>query len=177
MRILYFTRDYTPHDHRFLSALAQSEHEVFSLRLERRSRQLEDRPLPDVIEQIPWRGGRVPARWQDAPALLVGPAAGNARVKPDVIHAGPIQTAPFWQRWPVFDPWSACPGARICCRMRTQHRVCAGQPALPCAERTLLLGDCQAVQHKAAGFGFPAERMVLFPWGVDLQHFSARPGR
>ena len=31
---LYFTRDYTTHDHRFLSALAQTEHQVFYLRLE-----------------------------------------------------------------------------------------------------------------------------------------------
>ena len=38
---------------------------------------------------------------------------------------------------------------------------------------TVLTGDCQAVQEKAAGFGFPAERCVLFPWGVDLQRFTA----
>ncbi len=32
-RLLYFTRDYTTHDHRFLSALAKTEHQVFYLRL------------------------------------------------------------------------------------------------------------------------------------------------
>ncbi len=36
---------------------------------------------------------------------------------------------------------------------------------------TVLAGDCLAVQQKAASFGFPAERSVLFPWGVDLQRF------
>ena len=33
MRIIYFTDDYTPHDHRFLSALARTNHRVFLLRL------------------------------------------------------------------------------------------------------------------------------------------------
>src|SRR3989304_2705769 len=40
---------------------------------------------------------------------------------------------------------------------------------------TVLAGDCRAVQQKAAQFGFPADRSMLFPWGVDLQRFS--PGR
>jgi glycosyltransferase involved in cell wall biosynthesis len=35
-----------------------------------------------------------------------------------------------------------------------------------------LIGDCQAVRQKALQFGFPPERIVLFPWGVDLGHFS-----
>ncbi len=57
MRVLYFTRDYTPHDYRFLSSLARTGHQVFSLRLERRGVQLEDRPLPPDVEQLAWAGG------------------------------------------------------------------------------------------------------------------------
>jgi hypothetical protein len=52
VRVLYFTRDYTPHDYRFLSALAGTDHRVYYLRLERSQRQLEDRPLPPEIEQV-----------------------------------------------------------------------------------------------------------------------------
>ena len=29
MRILYFSRDFTPHDHRFLSSLAKTDHQIF----------------------------------------------------------------------------------------------------------------------------------------------------
>jgi L-malate glycosyltransferase len=58
MKILYFTRDYTPHDYRFLSALAQTSHQVFYLRLEKRGHALEDRPLPEKIEQVAWEGRR-----------------------------------------------------------------------------------------------------------------------
>ena len=71
MRILYFTKDYTTHDHRFLTSLAESGNEVFSLRLERRGVQKEDRPLPPQVEQICWRGGQGPVTWRDYPALLL----------------------------------------------------------------------------------------------------------
>jgi glycosyltransferase involved in cell wall biosynthesis len=40
----------------------------------------------------------------------------------------------------------------------------------------VLVGDCQAVQEKAAAFGFPAERSFIFPWGIDLQRFSPAAG-
>jgi len=56
MRILYFSRDYTTHDHRYLSALAKTEHQVGYLRLEKRGHDLDNRPLPSEIELIPWVG-------------------------------------------------------------------------------------------------------------------------
>ncbi|MCJ7625375.1 MAG: glycosyltransferase family 4 protein, partial [Anaerolineaceae bacterium] len=36
----------------------------------------------------------------------------------------------------------------------------------------ILIGDCQAVSDKAQTFGFPKGKIVLFPWGVDLKHFT-----
>jgi glycosyltransferase involved in cell wall biosynthesis len=36
--------------------------------------------------------------------------------------------------------------------------------------------DCQAVADKAIGFGFPAERISILPWGVDLTHFRPEQG-
>ena len=52
MKIIYFSLDYTPHDHRFLTALAETEHQVYYVRLQRGPRQTEDRPVPEKIEQI-----------------------------------------------------------------------------------------------------------------------------
>jgi L-malate glycosyltransferase len=39
---------------------------------------------------------------------------------------------------------------------------------------SVLVGDCQAVSAKAQELGMDKERIVLFPWGVDLQLFSPR---
>lgn len=172
MRVLYFTRDYTPHDHRFLSALAGSPHTVFSLRLERGARQLEDRPLPQQVEQVPWRGGQAPMRWADLPALLGDLKRVIRRVQPDVIHAGPIQSAAFLAALSGFRPlvsmsWGSdlLKDANRDWKMRFATRYTLNRTAV-------LAGDCDAVRKKAGEFGFPPERVVLFPWGVDLQRFS-----
>ena len=175
MRILYFTRDFTPHDHRFLASLAKSEHEVYSLRLERRSQQLEDRPLPPEVTQVHWAGGQSAFRWQTAPALLAGLRGVLRSVQPDVVHAGPIQNAALL---------AAAAGARPLVSMTWGYDllVDAERSALwrwvtrfTLQRTTVLLGDCQAVRDKASSFGFPPERAVLFPWGVDLARFS--PGQ
>jgi len=40
----------------------------------------------------------------------------------------------------------------------------------------VLAGDCAAVRDKAVSFGFPAERVFTFPWGIDLRRFVPVPG-
>ena len=35
--------------------------------------------------------------------------------------------------------------------------------------------DCQAVRQQAVSLGIPEQRIVVFPWGVDLGHFSPGP--
>ncbi len=44
------------------------------------------------------------------------------------------------------------------------------------ARTSVLVGDCKAVRDKAVSFGFPDERIVTFPWGVDLEQFCPGPG-
>ena len=95
MRILYFSRDYTTHDHRFLTALAKTSHRVYFLRLEKGPHVLEDRPLPPEIEQVEWAGGKQPARLSDGLELLADLRRVINQVKPDLIHAGPIQRSAF----------------------------------------------------------------------------------
>ena len=175
MRVLYFTRDYTPHDHRFLSALAKTDHKIFFLRLERRGHQQEDRPLPPEVEQIVWRGGQKPARRKDGLALLADLKRVIRQVRPDVIHAGPIQTCALLAALSGFRPVvSMSWGSDL---LKDADRSWAWRWATRHALKhsAVLVGDCRAVQEKAAQFGFPAEQVVLFPWGVDLQQFS--PGK
>jgi glycosyltransferase involved in cell wall biosynthesis len=172
VRVLYFTRDYTPHDHRFLTALAGTPHTVLFLRLERNEKQLEERPLPPRVEPIDWRGGRRPARWKDAPSLVTDLKRVIRQVKPDVIHAGPIQSAALLAALVGFSPlvsmsWGSDllldAGRDWKMRLATRYTL---------SKTTVLAGDCEAVRQKAGEFGFPAERVILFPWGVDLQRFS-----
>ena len=171
-RILYFTRDYTTHDRRFLAALAKTEHKVYYLRLERRGQQLEDRPLPPEIEQVIWSGGRRPVKPRDFPRLLVDLKRVIGRIRPDILHAGPIQTSAFLAALAGFRPL-------VSMSWGSDLLVDAGRSAwyrrvtrYTLRRSAVLVGDCNPVRQKAIAFGMPDERIVTFPWGVDIRHFS-----
>ncbi|WP_322807816.1 glycosyltransferase family 4 protein [Thermanaerothrix sp.] len=171
-RVLYFSRDYTPHDHRFLSALAATNHQVYYLRLERGARQLEDRPLPEGVTYVPWAGGLKPFTWAAMPALLRDFQRVLGEIKPDLIHAGPVQTAAFLAALSGFHPLVVMSWGSDLLRDAFRNRWWRWITTFTLRRATVLVGDCRAVQDMAISFGMPAERIVLFPWGVDLRHFS-----
>jgi glycosyltransferase involved in cell wall biosynthesis len=169
VRVLYFSQDYTPHDFRFLSFLGQSDDEVFYLRLERR-RQQESRALPPGIEQIDWWGGRRKVTRADSLRLLLEVRGVLRRVKPDLVHAGPIQRCAFPIGLLGFRPlvsmsWGsdllsdASKGSG-----RAWARFALGRSGA-------LIADCQSVRQAAVEIGMRDDRIVVFPWGVDLAQF------
>ncbi|MCE1255396.1 MAG: glycosyltransferase [Anaerolineae bacterium] len=175
MRILYFTRDYTPHDFRFLSSLAQTDHKIFALRLERKNVQKEDRALPPEITQVLWKGGKHQVNLLDGPALLFDLQRIIRKIKPDIIHAGSIQTGAFL---------TALSGYNALVSMSWGSDLLVDSDRNPwwnwatrftLSRTKVLLGDCLAVKEKAASLGLDAQRVVLFPWGVDLSQFSPGP--
>lgn len=96
MRILYFTRDYTTHDRRFLEKMAQSRHAIFFLRLEDDGIDYENRPLPDGIVPVIWQGGKSPARTPENWIRLMPDLSRVLNeVRPDLVHAGPVQSCAF----------------------------------------------------------------------------------
>lgn len=172
MRILYFTRDYTPHDHRFLSSLAQSEHEVYYLRLERSHTQLEDRPLPTNVNIVRWAGGRSPAKLSNSLHLFLSLRKVLRQIKPDVLHAGPIHTVALLAALSGFQPLVSMSWGSDLLRDANKNRIYRWVTRLVLNRSTVLIGDCDAVRAKAIAFGFPNARIVTFPWGINLQNFT-----
>jgi hypothetical protein len=91
MRLLYFSTDFGPHDHRFLSALANTSHDVHFVRLARQERQVEDRPVPSAVKQVAWAGDGPFGWWMFLPDLK----RAIRDIRPDLIHVGLIQTCAF----------------------------------------------------------------------------------
>ena len=172
MRVLYFSLDYTPHDHRFLAALAETEHEVFYLRLQRGPRQTEDRPVPSAVRQVPWAGGQAPFRWRDFPRLFFAFRRVVRRLRPDLIHAGPIQQVALFPALLGFHPLVVMSWGSDLLRDAERDAFYRWATRFVLRRADAFVGDCQAVADKARAWGVPAERMAIFPWGVDLQHFS-----
>jgi glycosyltransferase involved in cell wall biosynthesis len=171
MRVIYFSLDYSPHDHRFLAALAETEHEVFYVRLQRGKRQVEDRPVPAKIEQVLWAGGQGEFRWHDLPRLTFDFRRLTREIKPDLIHAGPIQTCAFIAVLSGFQPiltmswgFDLMDDVHHNWRMEriTQYVLRNTQ---------FFTSDAQVTRNKAVQYGMNPGHTVVFPWGVVLQHF------
>jgi glycosyltransferase involved in cell wall biosynthesis len=172
VRILFFSRDYTPHDHRFLSALAESEHSVYFLRLEQSGRPLEDRPLPSAIEQIQWSGGNKPVSLRQVPRLLFELQKIIQKVKPHLVHAGPIQRAAFLTAISGFRPLISMSWGYDLIQDANRDAWQRWATRFTLKNSAWLIGDCEAIRKIAITHGMPKERITTFPWGVDLNHFS-----
>jgi glycosyltransferase involved in cell wall biosynthesis len=177
-KIIYFSSDYSPHDYRFLSALAKTEHEVFYVRLQGSGRITEDRPIPPAIHLVHWAGGQGEFRWLDLPWLIFDFQRLIHKIRPDLIHAGPVQTCGLVATLAGAGPrlimsWGfdlmQDAERNVCWRWATRfvlHRA------------TYFTSDCEATRQKATHFGMKGDRTVVFPWGVDLDLFSpSRPHR
>jgi glycosyltransferase involved in cell wall biosynthesis len=173
-RLLYFTRAYSVHDHRFLEALSKTEYQVAFLQLERGKQSLQHQPVPENLEQIELPGGQGYTKIEDLPKLVGALRQVIQEWQPDLIHAGPIHMPAYLTALTGFQPLiSMSWGYDLL-------QEAGSNPALEQATRftlqhsAVMVGDCQTVRKKAIAYGMPAERIVAFPWGVDLGQFSPR---
>lgn len=158
MKILYFSSQYGPHDHRFLSAITEAGHKAFFLRLHAK-RTKEKRALPAGVKVVT---GTI--------------KQAIAKVNPDLVHAGPLTTGAYLAASAGFHPlvqmsWGSdiLQDARRSTSARRRVRT-----ALRSAD--VLIADCAAVGAAAVRLGFPRKKIVTFPWGVDLGRFNPRGG-
>lgn len=176
MRILYFSRAYSSHDHRFLTALSQAGEQVYYLTLERKRHVLEDRALPPAVDVIHWKGGQKTARLADGPALVADFGRVLRMVKPDIVQAGPIQTAGLIAALAGANPllsmswgYDLLVDAEKSAWWRRATRYTLRRSAA-------FLGDCRTIRDRAVQYGMDPDRIVTFPWGIDLQHFHPAAG-
>ncbi|HEX6034792.1 MAG TPA: glycosyltransferase, partial [Anaerolineales bacterium] len=171
MRIIYFSKNYTPHDYRFLSSLSKTDHEVFYLRLEANKRQTEDRPVPENIRQILWAGGKREFRWRDVPHLTLDLRRLTKELKPDLIHAGPIQTCAFLAALSGFPPILAMSWGYDLLMDADKSRWMRWVTQFTLKRSAFFTSDANVSRAKAIALGMDPEKTVIFPWGVDIDHF------
>jgi len=144
------------------------------LQLEATTRQTEDRPVPANVQQILWAGGQSEFRWRDVPKYVSSLRKVIREIKPDLIHAGPIQNCAFlvalsgfrhllamsWGYDLVMDAESSWWMRRI-----TYYVL---------RKSAFFTSDAKVSRDKAVSFGMNPERTVIFPWGTDIEHFVPR---
>ena len=171
MRVLYVSPGGSVHDRRFLQAIRAADLQVGWLRLV-------DHPIPRAMPEGVLDLSPHPAPPGDRPWQVVRArrdlATAIRAYRPTVVHAGPIQQAAFV---------AALAGARPLVSMSWGSDLLRNaargwgrwQAKYVLGRSQLLLCDCQAVRRRAIELGAAQDRIVVFPWGVDLQRF--RPGR
>lgn len=169
MKILYFTRGQSPHDLRFMQALSTSGHSVAVLCLE----PAPNRQWPAGISELNWLKPPRRFSWFTAPSLAKAFRQVVSDYQPDVIHAGPIQSTAFIAAYAGCQPLlSMSWGSDLLMdAKRSPIWKCVTEYTL--RHTTLLATDCQTVVNHARRYGYTGEARI-FPWGVDLKHFSPR---
>lgn len=172
MRIIYFSKSYTTHDHRFLKAISDHGHEVFFVQLEGNKRQVEDRPIPERVQQVIWKGGREPFRWRELPTLVLDFKRLLRKIQPHLVHAGPIQTCAFIAVLSGFRPvltmsW----GFDL---MDDVHKggIWEFATRYTLKRSAFFTSDANVTRDKAIAYGMDPQKTLVFPWGVDLERFN-----
>jgi glycosyltransferase involved in cell wall biosynthesis len=176
VRIIYFTRDHSPHDARFLAALAESGYEVFLLRLEGGDLQERGIDLPGGVTEIEWAGGTRPFQLWNTAGLRRSLMQVCSEIKPDLVHAGPLPDCAFITALSGIRPLVSMSWGFDLLMDVDQSRLIKWQARYALSHSSVLLVDCQASANKAHELGFPSEKIVIFPWGVDLKHFLPGDG-
>jgi len=171
MKILYFSLGYCTHDYRFLKSISDGGHQAFFVRLEGNARQVEDRPVPPNVQQVIWKGGHEPFRWWKLPALVLDFRRLIHEIKPDLIHAGPIQTCAFIAILSGFRPVLTMSWGFDLMEDIHKSRWMEWVTRYTLKRSSFFTSDAKVTCDKAIAYGMNLEKTVVFPWGVDLEHF------
>lgn len=175
MRILYFSSGYSTHDYRFLKAISDGGHEVHFVQLEGNRRQVESRSVPENVHQVIWAGGREPFKWSHLPKLVLDFRRLVRQIKPDLIHAGPIQTCAFIAALSGFRPLLAMSWGFDLMDDVHKGRIWEFATRYTLKRSTFFTSDANVTRDKAVAYGMNPEKTIVFPWGVDLEHFKPSP--
>jgi glycosyltransferase involved in cell wall biosynthesis len=97
------------------------------------------------------------------------------QIQPDLIHAGPIHLSAAITALAGFHPLvSMSWGSDLLLETRNPWVNFLARYTLRRSDA--LVGDCQAVRKAAITLGMDVDRIVLFPWGTDLDHFTPGSG-
>lgn len=179
MRIIYFSRDYTTHDRRFLLKLAESKHEVWYLRLEDDGIPYERQLLPVGIRKVEWTGGKNPVREPEEWLRLI-PALDKVikNIQPNLIHAGPIQSCGFMTAILGFHPFLLMSWGSDILVDAEKDDFWKWMTYYTLQRSDILFCDSQAVRQKVKEFmPYEDERIIQFPWGIDLKKFKPGPDK
>ena len=169
-RVLYFSRNLTTHDLRFLSSLAETDHEVTFLRLENKKTGISEQSLPKNIKCLTPLNQKF--RYSDIFENIKKLKQIIIQNNPQIIHAGPIQSCGFLVALTGFGHLVTMSWGSDILVDSERNLILKWITKYTLQKTSILIADCSAVENKATEFNFPRDRIVKFPWGIDLEKFQ-----
>lgn len=161
MKILYFSRSYSPHDFRFLSAITKGGHRAYFVRLYAEPSNRITPALPKGAEEVAW-----PGKLTTVIELI----------RPDLIHAGPVPTCGYLAAKTGFQSTVQMSWGSDLLWEARRSPLARWRAKYALRRASAVIGDCEAVRSVALDLGAPAARIIIFPWGVDLKRFNPKGG-
>ena len=171
LRILYFSRGFTTHDQRFLTSLSKTDHEVLFLRLENKYSNSVEETLHDSIKILPVLNQNKNFYYVNTISNLIRLRRIIQKFKPDLVHAGPIQSCAFLIAIAGFSPLITMSWGSDILVDSEKNLLFKAVTKFTLKKSAHFLGDCNTVKNKAKELGFPEEKITIFPWGIDLEKF------
>jgi len=159
--------------------MGESSHEIYYLRLFDSAGFYEKRQLPEKVRVIEWNYGKFS---QNEPehllALMPEFNAVLENIKPDLIHAGPIQSCAFIAALSGFHPFLAMSWGSDLLLHSEESPLMRWVTSFVLNQMDFFLCDCDAVSEKAGKFAqVDKEQVIEFPWGIELDRFYREPER
>jgi glycosyltransferase involved in cell wall biosynthesis len=170
-RVFYITQSYAPQDRRFLEKIAEA-HKVWVLPWTIETRPSETRPLPSGVEVLPaLNDGRQPKliKWARSLKHL---RKHLREIRPDLIHAGPVQTGGFVAALSGFRPLVVMSWGSDVLALPDKKPWMGWVAQFTLRRAELVVVDCEAVRDRVLSLApLRPEQVICFPWGIDLKVF------
>lgn len=127
--------------------------------------------MPENVQQILWAGGQREFRWSDLLRLVIDFRRVVKRLKPDIVHAGPIQTCAFIAVLSGFRPILTKSWGYDLVKDADSSRWMQWVTRYALKRSAFFTSDANVTRDKAVAFGLKPENIVVFPWGVNVERF------
>ncbi|MBI2870410.1 MAG: glycosyltransferase family 4 protein [Candidatus Omnitrophica bacterium] len=178
MKVLYLTVGNGNHDRRFLVKLAERGYETCLVYFHPDGRQYEGlkgiQPFYIGNGKAPkgaWAKGVDYLRMYRALSRLI------MKLKPDVVHGGWVLNAGFLGALTGFKPYILMPWGSDILEHPDESRIWRAMARYSIRRSSLITVDAETVKKKILELvpSYPAERITVFPWGIDLGVFHPDP--
>ncbi|MBP6211173.1 MAG: glycosyltransferase family 4 protein, partial [Anaerolineales bacterium] len=126
------------------------------------------------VHQVIWQGGREPFKWSNLIKLTLDFRRVVKEIQPDLIHAGPIQTCAFIATLSGFRPLLTMSWGFDLMDDVHRNKWWEWVTRYTLERSTFFISDANVTKDKAVVYGMNPEKTIVFPWGVDLDHYSMR---